>query len=223
MKPRKADPARFAVTPSEGIALQKELKGLVRKHWDGRPIRHIAATDVHFPARSSARAAVVIVSYPVLEVVETAVHEGPVTYPYIPGLLSFREIPPLLMAWQKLKIAPDLLLCDGQGIAHPRGFGLASHLGLVLGLPSIGCAKSPLFGSFDEPGPLKGGRAPIRDGSNRTIGTVLRTRDGVNPIFVSVGHLIDLRTAVRIVLSCTTRFRIPDPLRAAHRLAGGNL
>jgi deoxyribonuclease V len=114
----------------------------------------------------------------------------------------------------------DLLLCDGQGTAHPRGLGLASHLGLLLDIPTIGCAKSPLYGDFDQPPPAKGSRAPIRDPGGRTIGTVLRTRESTRPLFVSVGHRIDLRTAVRMVLATTTRYRIPEPLRAAHRLAG---
>ena len=216
-------PDAWNATPAEGIALQRRLARLVRRRWDGRGIRLVAGADVHFPGRGAARAAVVVLSYPGLEIVERAVFEGPCTFPYIPGLLSFREIPTLIEAWRLIGSAPDLLLCDGQGTAHPRGFGLACHAGLVLGIPTIGCAKSPLFGSFEEPGRLRGGRSPIRSPAGRTIGTALRTRDGTKPLYVSVGHLVSLERAVKIVLSCAPRYRIPEPLRAAHRLASSGL
>ena len=209
------------VTPRDGIRMQKELRRRVSRSWDGREVRSLAGADVHFPSRKRARAAVVLLSYPELEPIEESVHEGPVSFPYVPGLLSFREIPSILEAMRGLKGRPDLLLCDGQGIAHPRGLGLASHLGLIIGTPTIGCAKSPLYGEFEEPSPTKGSRSPIRDPRGRTIGAVLRTRDDVRPLFVSVGHRIDLRTALRLVLASTPRYRIPEPLRAAHRLAGG--
>ncbi len=208
------------VTPAEGIAIQKELSREVSRSWDGRRVRCVAGADVHFPSRDRVRAAVTLLSFPRLEPLGESVHEGPCTFPYIPGLLSFREIPSVLEALNGLEGRIDLLLCDGQGIAHPRGLGLASHLGLLIDIPTIGCAKSPLFGDFEQPGTAKGSRSPIRDRRGRTIGTVLRTRDSTRPLFVSVGHRIDLRTAVRMVLATTTRFRIPEPLRAAHRLAG---
>lgn len=209
------------VTPSEGIRRQKELTRLVARRWDGRRVKRVAGMDVHFPGRDSVRAAIIICTFPELEIIDSGVYTGPCTFPYIPGLLSFREIPPLLGAMKRIKEKPDLVLCDGQGIAHPRGLGLASHLGLVLNLPTIGCAKSPLFGEFTMPGPCKGERTPIKDKTGKTIGTVLRSRDQTRPLYVSVGHLIDLRTSVRLVLSCITRFRNPEPLRAAHRLASG--
>ncbi len=208
------------VSPAEGIAIQKEMRGRVLRRWGRRSVDLVAGTDVHFPRRDTLRAAIVICTYPALEIVESSVHEEPCTFPYIPGLLSFREIPGLIAAWHGLRSKPDIVLCDGQGIAHPRGLGLASHLGLVLDIPSIGCAKSPLFGEFTEPGPLKGNRSAIKDKQGETIGAVLRTREGTRPIYVSVGHRIDLPNAVRIALACTTRYRIPEPLRAAHRLAG---
>ena len=208
------------VTPAEGIAIQKKLGARVLKRWDRRGVDLVAGADVHFPARETLRAAVVICTYPEFGIVESIVHDEPCTFPYIPGLLSFREIPGLLAAWRGLRTKPDVVLCDGQGIAHPRGLGLASHLGILLELPTIGCAKSPLFGDFTEPGPLKGNRSPITDGRGRTIGAVVRTRDHTRPIYVSVGHRIDLRNAVRLALACTTRYRIPEPLRAAHHLAG---
>jgi deoxyribonuclease V len=209
----------WKVSPAEGIEIQRRLRPLVRRAWDGRAIRLIAGTDVHFPSRGIARAVIVLLTYAGLEIVESSAYEGPCTFPYVPGLLSFREIPPLLEAWRKLRETPDCILCDGQGIAHPRGLGLASHLGLVLGIPTIGCAKSPLYGTFEEPGPARGDSSIIKDPLGRTIGSVVRTRDRTRPLYVSIGHLVSLRKAVSIVLSCSRRFRIPEPLRAAHRLA----
>lgn len=204
----------------EGIDHQHELRALVSRRWDGRRVDRVAGADVHFPAKGRVRAALVVCSFPALEPVDSSVYEGPCSFPYIPGLLSFREIPPLVEAWKGLEILPDLILCDGQGIAHPRGLGLASHLGLLLEIPTIGCAKSPLYGAFALPAGEKGSRSPIRDGKGRTIGTVLRSRDGTRPLYVSIGHMIGLRRAARMVLDCTPRFRIPEPLRAAHGLAG---
>jgi deoxyribonuclease V len=212
-------PNAWNVSPAEGIEIQRRLRGFVRRAWDRRTIELIAGADVHFPSKDTVRAVVVILTYPGLETLESSVYEGPCSFPYVPGLLSFREIPPLLEAWGKLRETPDCLLCDGQGIAHPRGLGLASHFGLVLGIPTIGCAKSPLFGEFDEPGPVRGDATPIKDPAGRTIGSVLRTRDRTKPLYISIGHLVSLRKAVSIVLSCSTRFRIPEPLRAAHHLA----
>jgi deoxyribonuclease V len=208
------------VTPAEGIEMQKRLRGLVKRTWDGRAVELIAGADVHFPSRGAVRAAIVVLSYPGLEIVESSLYEGRCTFPYIPGLLSFREIPPLVEAWSKLRAKPDCLLCDGQGIAHPRGLGLASHFGLILGVPTVGCAKSPLFGAFDEPGPKRCDTSPIKDPKGKTIGLVVRTRDRTRPLYVSVGHLVSLKRAVSLVLSCSKRFRIPEPLRAAHHLAG---
>jgi deoxyribonuclease V len=211
----------WKVTPSEGIEIQKRLSGLVKRAWDGRRVRLIAGADVHFPTKQTARAAVVVMTYPALELVETASFEGACTFPYVPGLLSFREIPPILEAWKELERTPDLVLCDGQGIAHPRGIGFASHLGLELGIPTIGCAKSPLYGEFEMPGPRRGDRAPIKDpATGRTIGAVLRTRDRTRPLYVSIGHNISLRKAIPFVLAATPRFRNPEPLRIAHQLAG---
>jgi deoxyribonuclease V len=174
---------------------------------------------VHFPLRGAVRAAIVVLSHPALEIVDRGVFEGPCAFPYVPGLLSFREIPPLLEALRALRAAPDCILCDGQGIAHPRGMGLASHFGLVTGIPSIGCAKSPLYGRFEEPGPRRGDESAIFDPAGGRIGSVLRSRDRTRPLYVSIGHLVSLKKAVSIVLSCTGRFRIPEPLRAAHHLA----
>jgi deoxyribonuclease V len=219
---RRANTRDWNVSPAEGIAIQNKLRETVERRWDRRAVNLVAGADVHFPRRDRLRAAIVVCTHPGLEVVESAALEMPCAFPYIPGLLSFREIPGLLAAWRRLRQKPDVLLCDGQGIAHPRGLGLASHLGIVIGVPTIGCAKSHLFGEYAPPGERKGDRSPIKDRRGRAIGAVLRSRDSTRPLFVSVGHLIDLRTAVRIVLSCTPRYRIPEPLRAAHRLAGAS-
>lgn len=138
-------------------------------------------------------------------------------FPYIPGLLSFREAPALVAALRKLHSPPDLLICDGQGIAHPRRLGIASHIGLLTGIPTIGCAKSRLFGEHQEPGPHKGSRTPLL-AKNEVLGTVLRTRDNVKPVFVSVGHKIDLATAAQVVLECAMIYRLPEPTRLADQL-----
>jgi deoxyribonuclease V len=143
-----------------------------------------------------------------------------VSFPYIPGLLSFREIPAALAALRALPAAPDLILCDAQGIAHPRRFGLASHLGLLARTPTIGVAKTRLVGEHRAPPARRGAWAPLTDRGER-IGAVLRTRAGVKPVYVSIGHRVSLATALRYVMACTTRYRIPEPLRRAHRLAGG--
>ncbi len=177
--------------------------------------RLVAGADVSYDRGSEViYSAVVVLSWPDLVPVEVASAVGRTSFPYVPGYLSFREIPILLRAFRKLRHAPDVILCDGQGIAHPRGLGLASHLGLVLGLPSIGCAKTRLVGEHLMPRAERGSTAPLMyDG--RRVGTVLRTRDGVAPIYVSPGHAIDARTATRIVLRCCST-RIPEPTRRAH-------
>jgi deoxyribonuclease V len=155
---------------------------------------------------------------PDLEVLEVRRAARPAAWPYVPGCLSFREAPAVLEAFRQVRTEPDVVLVDGQGRAHPRRLGLASHVGLCLGVPTIGCAKSRLVGTAaGEPGLRRGGRVPLMDGGER-IGTVLRTRSGVKPVFVSVGHRIDLVSAERWVLAAATRYRLPEPIRAAHRL-----
>jgi len=168
------------------------------------------------------RAAVVVLSYPELELVEVATAEGGLEFPYVPGLLSFREIPLLAEALHKVENAPDLVLVDGQGVAHPRRMGLASHLGLLLDLPTIGCAKSRLCGEYEQPDVGKGSASEVRDGGE-AIGLALRTREGCKPVFVSTGHLVGLKEAAGWVLDCCRGYRLPQPLRLAHLAAGGNL
>ncbi len=208
------------VTPSEAIKLQKRLRDLIDGRWDGRRVRTIAAADVHFPSPGVSRAALVVVSFPGLEMIESVMRDSETSFPYIPGLLSFREIPPILEAWKELRAKPDLLLCDSHGTAHPRGLGMASHIGIILGIPSIGCAKSHLYGRYEEPGPRRGDRSTVSDTSGRVIGSVLRTRTGVRPVYVSPGHMIDLKTSIRLILACSPKYRIPVPLSMAHKAAG---
>jgi len=185
------------------------------------PVRRIAGVDVGFEnGNRVARAAVAILDYPSLQLVDSAVARATVRFPYVPGYLSFREVPPLLRAFDKLRLVPDLVLCDGQGYAHPRRFGLACHFGVLTGLPTIGAAKSRLIGTHRRVGRTKGSRQPLRD-AGEIIGAVVRTRDGVNPMFVSIGHRVDLETAVHWVLECCPRYRLPETTRAAHRLASG--
>lgn len=161
-----------------------------------------------------------VLAYPSLDIIEYACDMKQVPMVYIPGFLSFRELPVLLTCYKKLRVKPDLLLVDGQGIAHPRALGLASHLGLILGKPTIGCAKSHLYGTYKNPQVTRGASAPIHAANNKKIGWVLRTRKSIHPLFVSPGHLVDLEDCKTYVLQCTPRYRIPEPIRCAHRIAG---
>ncbi len=176
----------------------------------------LAAADVSFNRGGrTLYAAVVVVEAGTLAVIERVGLAVPGKFPYVPGLLSFREAPPLLEAFDRLRTRPDIVLCDGQGLAHPRRFGLACHLGLRLDLPTVGCAKSRLFGVHAEPGPKRGERVPLLDGGDE-IGSVLRTRDRVKPLYVSVGHRCTLESAVELILATTGKVRLPTPTRLAH-------
>ena len=209
------------VTPRGAIAVQQRLRSRVVRRGRPRPVRTVAGTDVGFEHGGAiARAAVAVLSFPGLELVDYAIARRPARFPYVPGLLSFREMPALLAALARLRIRPDLVLCDGQGLAHPRRFGIACHLGVICGVPAIGVAKSRLIGEHREPGARRGAWTPLRD-SGETIGAVLRSRSGTRPVFVSIGHRVSLPVAVRYVLDCTTRFRLPETTRWAHRLASG--
>lgn len=200
-------------------ALQEQLRHQVIRHDEMGPVRRVAGLDVGFEAGGTlTRAAVVVLSFPELQPLDQAVARQPTTFPYIPGLLSFREVPALLAALADLSMPPDLLLCDGQGLAHPRRCGLACHLGVLTGLPSIGVAKSRLIGSPDPLGPNKGDYAWLWD-QGEIIGAVVRTRRSVQPLYVSLGHKISLDTAIHFVLACTTRYRLPETTRRAHHLA----
>jgi deoxyribonuclease V len=208
--------------PSEAIRLQERLReGLILEYEEGQ-IASVAGVDVHYGGHAAV-AAIIVMAFPSLEPIEAVRGEAEMTFPYIPGLLSFREGPAVLEAWRQLRTDPDLLMFDAQGIAHPRRFGLAAHLGLLLDHPSIGVAKSRLYGLHETPGPNRGDRAALWDEEckDELIGTVLRTQDGVRPLYVSPGHRMDVAHAVEFVLPCCARYRLPEPTRWAHRVAGG--
>jgi deoxyribonuclease V len=201
--------------------IQSELANQVSRKSEATKPSFIAGVDISAPdSRGIARAAAVILNYPQLEVIEVETAEDKLNFPYIPGFLSFREAPLVLAACQKLSIDPDLILVDGQGIAHPRRFGIASHLGLLLNIPTIGCAKSRLCGTHALVNAETGSYAELID-NGETIGVVLRTKDDVSPIYVSIGHKIDLPTAIHWVLECCRGWRLPEPSRLAHLAAGG--
>ncbi len=212
----------WKLSPDEAIALQKQLRERLVLTWDDRPLTTIGGVDVSLKGET-ARAAIVVFRYPDLAPLASITADVPLAFPYIPGLLSFREAPAILAAWDELTLKPDLLMVDGQGIAHPRGFGIASHLGLWIDRPTIGVAKSRLYGTHAEPGTERGDFAPLHDQSDprRVIGAVLRTRASVKPVYVSPGHLIDVEHSRRFVLDCVTPFRLPEPTRWAHRVRAG--
>lgn len=201
--------------------MQEALRARVVKRDRLARVRHVAGIDVGFESGGRiTRAAVVVLRFPQLVPVEQAVVRQRTRFPYVPGYLSFREIPAVLAALAQLTVRPDLLLCDGQGYAHPRRFGLACHLGVLTDTPSIGVAKSRLTGTHGALAAEKGSWVPLRD-AGEVIGAVLRTRTGVKPLYVSVGHRVSLKTAIRYALACTTRFRLPETTRLAHHLASG--
>lgn len=205
------------LSPREAVALQRDLAGRTERRDRLDPVSLVAGIDVSVRG-GLARSAVVVLRLPELDVVEQVLAERPVTFPYVPGLLSFREAPVILDALERLENTPQVLMFDGQGIAHPRRLGIASHLGVVLDHPSIGCAKSRLTGAYTDPAPQRGSRAWLRDGEE-LIGAVLRTRDRVKPVFVSIGHRVSLDTAVDLVLRCGGGYRLPEPTRRADRAA----
>lgn len=209
----------WQVTPAEAMAIQERLRGLVVREGIVADVRRVAGLDVGFRG-GVARAAAVVVSYPELEVLAQAVAERPVEFPYVPGLLTFREGPAALEALSRLEREWDVLLCDGQGIAHPRRLGLASHLGVLLDRRSIGCAKSRLVGSYGGLGEAAGSWAELVD-KGEVVGAAVRTRRGAGPVFVSVGHRVGLAEAIELVLGCTRGRRLPEPARLAHHLASG--
>jgi deoxyribonuclease V len=211
-------PHRWTVTPKQAVAIQQRLAAMVRVRPPTTRIRLVAGVDASF-SRDGTRciAAAVVWDVDVGSAVEQRLAIQPVRFPYVPGLLSFREAPAIIAALRKLRCEPDAIMCDAHGLAHPRRFGLACHVGVLCRRPTIGCAKSVLVGEFTVPKPERGARTALRDRGER-IGTVLRTRSRVKPIFVSVGHRVDLRTAERIVLACATGYRLPEPTRMADRV-----
>jgi deoxyribonuclease V len=215
---------RWDLSIPEAMDTQRRLASQVVCSGDPGEVRTVAGVDISVlekGGRAPARGAVVVLSYPSLELLEQAVVEAEVTFPYVPGLLSFRETPVLLEPLSRVR-KPDLLLVDGHGFAHPRRFGIACHLGLLLDVPAIGCAKSRLCGEHAEPEWAAGSQTPLRDGG-QVIGAVLRTRDGVNPIYVSIGHRIGLAEATEWALRCCRGLRLPEPTRLAHQAAGRHL
>lgn len=205
------------VTTGQATEIQKQLAGLVRAEPLRRTPATIAGVDVSVHG-DEAQAAVAVLAYPSLDLLNHALWRGPVVYPYVPGLLSFREVPAVLRALEQLPDLPDLIMADAQGVAHPRRVGMAAHLGILLDLPVLGVAKSRLVGEYAEPEDYPGARSPLMVGSEQ-VGEVVRTRAGVKPLFVSIGHRITLDEAVGLVLACCTRYRLPEPTRQAHLLS----
>ncbi len=208
------------LTPEEAAHVQSDLRNRLILTWDNRPVATVGGVDVSVKTET-ARAAIVVFRYPDLKPVEGVTADAPLVFPYIPGLLTFREGPAVLAAWNELQTKPDLLMFDGQGIAHPRGMGIASQMGLWLERPTIGVAKSRLYGRHEEVGSQRGDRADLLDKNGNVIGAVLRTREKTNPLYISPGHLMDVKHAVEFVLACCTGYRLPEPTRWAHKVAGG--
>ena len=226
----KASLHRWDLSPAEAAQVQSNLRERLILAWDRRPVRTIGGADISIKtdpatrdATGSARAAIVVLQCPDLKPLEAVTADAPLVFPYIPGFLAFREGPAILAAWSKLQNKPDLLMFDGQGIAHPRGIGIASLMGLWLEQPTIGVAKSRLYGRHEGVGPQRGDQANLLDKGGNIIGTVLRTRARANPLYISPGHLIDVEHATEFVLACCTgyRYRLPEPTRWAHKVAGG--
>jgi deoxyribonuclease V len=199
--------------------IQEQLRDQVISYDDLGAVKYVAGVDIGFINNYAiSQAAIAILSYPELELIEQAIARIPTAFPYVPGYLSFREIPAILAAFPQLKITPDLILCDGQGYAHPRRFGLACHLGVLLDIPTIGVAKSLFIGQHADVPLTKGSWQPLLD-QDETIGVVLRSRTKVKPIYVSTGHRISLPTAIEYVMGCLTKYRLPETTRWADRLA----
>ncbi|AQG81096.1 deoxyribonuclease V [Spirosoma montaniterrae] len=206
------------ISPADAVALQQQLRSQVRILPPTGPLRTIAGCDISFNKfEETVYAGIVVLDLETLETIDEAGVVSTATFPYVPGLLSFREIPSLLEAWAKLTTEPDVVMFDGQGIAHPRRIGIASHGGLFLNRPTFGCAKSVLVGKYNEPAPERGSWSPMTHYRD-VVGAALRTKNRVNPVYVSPGHLIDLETAIALTLRCDGKYRLPEPTRRAHNL-----
>lgn len=209
---------RWDLSVADAKAVQLALAARVERTDRLGRVRRVVGVDVAYGRGNPLKAAAVALAFDGLEILETATTTLHAGFPYVPGYLSFREAPAVLALLERLTVRPDVILCDGQGLAHPRRFGLASHLGVLTDVPTIGVAKSRLIGEHEEPGAGRGDWAPLMD-KGEVIGAVLRTRAGVKPIYVSIGHRVGLETAIRLVLACTTRFRLPETTRIADRLS----
>ncbi len=209
----------WVLTTEAAIEIQQQLRQAVIVRDDFGTVQYVAGVDVGFEDNgATTRAAIAVLKYPELTLYETSIARRPTTFPYVPGFLSFREVPAVLDALEQIKTVPDLLLCDGQGLAHPRRFGIACHLGVLTNLPAIGVAKSLLVGRFDDVPDERGASVPLVH-KGETIGAVLRTRVGTKPLFISLGHRISLETSIAYVMGCTTKYRLPETTRFAHNLA----
>lgn len=206
-------------TVAEAKVIQEQMRHQVIKSDHLGEVKYVAGVDIGFEDNYAiSKSAIAILTYPELELVEQAIARIPTAFPYVPGYLSFREIPAILAAFPQLNITPDLILCDGQGYAHPRRLGLACHLGILLDIPTIGVAKSLFIGKHEEVPLEKGSHQPLID-KEETIGVVLRSRTNVKPIYVSIGHKISLPTALNYVMGCLTKYRLPETTRWADKLA----
>ena len=222
MKVKLAHAHDWDVSPREAINIQKQLCRYVIQTDKFGEINTVAGVDVGFEDSGRiTRAAIVVLAFPSLELIQTAVARQPTAFPYVPGLLSFRELPAVLAAMRELQRPPDIFLCDGQGYAHPRRLGIASHLGVLTGMPTIGVGKSRLLGSHAAVTDQRGAWTPLMD-KDEIIGAVLRSRQGVKPIYISIGHRISLASAIRLVMACTTRYKLPETTRLAHRYASNH-
>ncbi|PMP83657.1 MAG: deoxyribonuclease V [Roseiflexus castenholzii] len=215
MKPSADHP--WPVDLGEARVIQEQIRVQVIARDAFGPIRTVAGVDTGYSG-DSALAAVVVLAFPSLQALDYAVARRQISFPYVPGYLSFREAPAVLDALASLRITPDLLMCDGHGLAHPRRCGIACHLGVLTDLPSIGCAKSVLVGAHDPLPDVRGAWTPLRH-DDEIVGAALRTRPGVRPVYVSVGHRVSLETAIQFVMACVTRYRLPETTRAADALA----
>jgi deoxyribonuclease V len=208
----------FNLSFREAAELQKKLSAKISIPRKTKTIRTVCGVDVSYSLKTNLFfAGAVILSFPGMEILSSVTAKGTVSFPYVPGFLSFREIPVLRKCLLKLERKPDVIIVDGQGIAHPRKFGLAAHIGVIYNIPSIGCAKSLLIGEFNEPGIKKGSKSPLFY-KGEQVGCALRTKDNVKPVFISAGNLISLKDAVKTALISAKRYRIPEPTRQAHML-----
>ena len=208
------------LSPQQAVEIQKQLAyEVVAEDKFGAPFKTVAGIDLGYDVKNdTSRAVVVVLSFPELELLETSEALLPIQFPYVPGLLSFRETPVAIKALEKLKVTPDVILCDGQGLAHPRRFGIACHIGVIADVPTIGVAKSLLVGKYENLGEERGSVAPLIHRGEQ-VGVALRTKDRVQPLFISVGHRVSLETSIEIVLQCAPKYRLPETTRLADKLA----